>query len=176
MKEIRPLDYLLAVLATAAGVYAMYENVTGAWSGGLPHPQTTTTVAMLPLFLAVTVPILWRRRNILAAVQVTAVATALHVFLFGYETRCAVLVPLSLALAYAVGRFAHGRSEHLTCLGSILLLQVVFLQRDASIDTLLSALPLTVALGGLFYGIGYAVQVKITKKQDHEQAAALVAA
>lgn len=179
-KGIRPLDYVLAALATAAGVFLMYENIT-ANEHGLPHPQSTTTAAMLPVFLAVTVPILWRRRNILAVVAVTTAATAVHVLLFGWNTRCGVVLPLSFALAYAVARFAVGRREHLISLAIILLLQVVTIARDSSIDTMLSALPLAVAGGAIFYGIGRFVQVRVNKKatknaSEEQPAAAAVAA
>jgi hypothetical protein len=162
-KGIRPLDYVLAALAAAAGVFLMYENIT-ANGHGLPHPQSTTTAAMLPVFLAVTVPILWRRRNILAVVGVTTLALALHVVLFGWNTRCGVVLPLSFALAYAVARFAVGHRQHLIALAVILVLQVVTIARDASIDTLLSALPIAVAGGAIFYGIGRFVQVRVNKK------------
>ena len=179
-KGIRPLDYVLAFLATAAGVFLMYENIT-VNGHGLPHPQSTTTAAMLPFFLAVTVPILWRRRNILAVVAVTTAATAVHVLLFGWNTRCGVVLPLSFALAYAVARFAIGRREHLISLAIILLLQVVTIARDASIDTMLSALPIAVAGGAIFYGIGRFVQVRVDKKatqnaSEEQPAAAAVAA
>jgi hypothetical protein len=178
-KGTRPLDYVLAALATAAGAFLMQENIAGH-EHGLPHPQSTTTAAMLPLFLAVTVPILWRRRNILAVVGVTTVALVLHVVLFGWNTRCGVVLPLSGALAYAVARFAAGRREHLIALTGILLLQVVTIARDASIDTLLSALPLAVAGGAICYGVGRFVQVKVNKKAttkaSEEQPAAAVAA
>ena len=178
-KGVRPLDYVLAALATGSGIYLMLENIT-AHEHGLPHPQSTTTAAMLPLFLAVTLPVLWRRRNILAVVGVTTVALAVHVVLFGWNTRCGVVLPLSGALAYAVGRFAAGRREHLLALAVILLLQVVTVARDSSIDTLLSALPLAVAGGAIFYGIGRFVQVRVNKKASkavrEEQPATAVAA
>lgn len=179
-KGIRPLDYVLAALATAAGVFLMYENIT-ANGHGLPHPQSTTTAAMLPVFLAVTVPVLWRRRNILAVVGVTTLALALHVVLFGWNTRCGVVLPLSFALAYAVARFAVGRRQHLVALAVILVLQVVTIARDASIDTLLSALPIAVAGGAIFYGIGRFVQVRVNKKatmnaSEEQPATAAVAA
>ena len=170
-KGIRPLDYVLAALFTAAGVFLMFENITAS-GHGLPHPQSTTTAAMLPVFLAVTVPILWRRRNILAVTAVTTAALVLHVLLFGWDTRCGVVLPLSAALAYAVGRFATGRREHLAGLAVILLLQVVTLARDASIDTILSALPIAVVGAALFYGAGRFVQVKVSKKEREEQPAA----
>jgi hypothetical protein len=162
-KGIRPLDYVLAALATGGGVFLMLENIT-AHEHGLPHAQSTTTAAMLPFFLAVTLPILWRRRNVLAVVGVTTVALALHVVLFGWNTRCGVVLPLSFALAYAVARFAVGRRDHLIGLVGILLLQIVTIARDSSIDTLLSALPLAVAGGAIFYGIGRFVQVRVNKK------------
>jgi hypothetical protein len=178
-KGLRPLDYVLAALATAAGVFMMYLDMT-AGDHGLAHPQSTTTAAMLPVFLAVTVPILWRRRNILAVVGVTTVALAVHVVLFGWNTRCGVVLPLSFALAYAVARFAVGRRDHLIGLAGILLLQVVTIARDASIDALLSALPLAVAGGAIFYGIGRFVQVMVNKKANRkvsqEEPAAAVAA
>jgi hypothetical protein len=179
-KGIRPLDYALAALATAAGAFLMHENITAS-GHGLPHPQSTTTAAMLPFFLAVTVPILLRRRNILAVVAVTTIALVVHVVLFGWNTRCGVVLPLSFALAYAVARFAIGRREHLFALTVILLLQVVTIARDASIDTLLSALPLAVAGGAISYGIGRFVQVKVNKKatrnaSQEQPAAAAVAA
>jgi hypothetical protein len=172
-KKIRPLDWALAAVITAGGVFLMIQNISGAWAGHLPHERVTTTAAMLPFFVATTVPILWRRANILGVVMVTASATALHVFLFGYQTRCGVLVPLSVALAYAVGRFAKGRSAHLNSLAGIFLLQVVMLVRDSSIENLLVSLPLTVPVAALFYGIGYFVQTRVTKRQ---QAAVPVAA
>jgi hypothetical protein len=174
-KGLRPLDYLLAALATAAGIYLMYENIAGH-EHGLPHAQSTTTAAMLPFFLLVTVPILWRRRDILAVSGITAVALAVHVVLFGWETRCGVVLPLSGALAYAVGRFAAGRREHLLSLAVILLLQVVTVARDSSIDTMISALPLTIAGGALLYGIGRFVQSRVSKKQSAVTADESVAA
>src|ERR1700761_5035996 len=172
-KGLRPLDYALAALATAGGIFMMYENLAGSESG-LAHPQSTTTAAMLPFFLLVTVPILCRRRHILAVSAITTVALALHVVLFGWETRCGVILPLSGALAYAVGRFAAGRRQHLLGLAVILLLQVVTLARDSSIDTIMSALPIAVIGAGLLYGVGLFVQSRVSKKQSAaaEQSAA----
>src|ERR1700748_3277391 len=99
-RGIRPLDYLLAAVATVGGIFLMYENIAGS-DHGVPHPQSTTTGIMLPFFLLVMVPVLWRRRNILAVSVATLVAVGLHVALFGWETRCGAVLPLSFALAYA---------------------------------------------------------------------------
>jgi hypothetical protein len=170
---VRPLDYVLAGLMTAAGAFLMYENISAGDDASLPHPLSTTTWAMLPVFLLVTIPILWRRRNVLAVVGATAVATVLHVVLFGWVTRCGVALPLSIALAYAVARFARGRRDHLIGLTGILLLQVVVIARDASIDRLVSALPLSIPAAALFYGMGLYVQNRVTRKQQQEQSAAV---
>lgn len=166
LKGVRPLDYVLAGLMTVAGAFLMYENIVSAYGNGLPHPQSTTVGVMLPAFMFVTLPILWRRHDIVAVVAVTAIATVVHVFMFGWNTRCAVELPLTFALAYAVARFAGARRNHLIGLAAIVLTQYVVIVRDASIDTVPSALP--VALGGaaLFYGIGLFVQNRVSKKQS----------
>jgi hypothetical protein len=166
LKGVRPLDYLLAGLMTAAGVYLMYQNMIVAYGHGLPHPQSTTTGAMLPAFVAVTLPILWRRRNILAVIAVTAAATSVHVVMFGWNTRCGVELPLTFALAYAVARFAGTRTNRLIGLATIVTVQVLVIARDASIDTILSAIPVALLGAALFYGIGLFVQNLVTRRQS----------
>ena len=178
-KGIRPLDYVLAALFTGGGVYLMHENMTAS-GHGLAHPVSTTTAAMVPFFLAVTVPILWRRRNILAVIGVTTLALALHVVLFGWLTRCGVVLPLSFALAYAVARFARGGRDQLIGLAGILVLLVVTLLRDSS-ATFTGAMPIAVAGAAIFYGIGRFVQVRVNKKasqqvREEQPAATAVAA
>lgn len=164
LQGIRPLDYVLAAAATAAGAYLMYENTTAAYGAGLPHPQTTTTAAMIPFFVLVTLPILWRRRNVLAVVGVTGLATALHVLLFGWNTRCGVAYPLLCALAYAVARFAVGRKDQLTGLGGVLAIMMVLTYRDASIDIVPSGLAVGIPAAALFYAAGRLVQNQIERR------------
>jgi hypothetical protein len=176
LKGIRPLDYVLAGLMTAAGVLLMVENIT-ATDADLPHPLSTTTWAMLPVFLLVTLPILWRRRNILAVVGVTAVTTLAHVLAFGWVTRCGVVIPLGFALAYAVARYAGSWLNQLIGLGGIVVLELVMLWRDASIDTVAGALAIALPGIALFYGIGVLVQNRVTKRSGgiapvHEHTAA----
>lgn len=162
-KGIRPLDYALAALMTAAGLVIMYENIA-ATEANLPHPVSTTTWAMAPAFLLVTLPILWRRRNALAVVGVTAVTTTAHVLAFGWLTRCGVVIPLAFALAYAVARYAGAWRNHLLGLAGIVVTLFVMLVRDSSIDTVASALPIALPGVALFYGIGALVQNRVTKQ------------
>lgn len=175
-KGIRPLDYVLAGLMTAGGVLLMVENIV-ATDADLPHPLSTTTWAMLPVFLLVTLPILWRRRNILAVVGGTAVAMLAHVIAFGWVTRCGIAIPLGFALAYAVARYAGSRLNQVTGLAGIVVGQLVMLWRDASIDTVASALAIALPGIALFYGIGVLVQNRVTRRSGgiapvHEHTAA----
>ena len=166
VKGIRPLDYVLAGLMTAAGAFLMGENVLAGDDPALPHPLSTTSWLILPVFVLVTLPILWRRRHIVAVIAGTVVAAAVHVLAFGWITRCGVALPLSVALAYALARFAGSRRDHLIGLAGIVVLQVVVIVRDASIDRLISALPITLPAAALFYGIGLYVQNRVTRKQQ----------
>jgi hypothetical protein len=119
---------------------------------------------MLPVFVLVTLPILWRRRSILAVVAVTAVAMLAHVLAFGWITRCGVALPLAFALAYAVARFAGAWRNHVLGLVGVVVAMVVMLARDASIDTIASGLVLALPITALFYGIGLFVQNRVTKQ------------
>jgi len=162
-RGVRPLDYVLAVILTAAGVFLMAENITAGDDPSLIHPASTTSWLIVPLFLLVTVPVLWRRRNVALVAGVTAAATAGHVLAFGWLTRCGVVLPLSFALAYAVARYARGRRDHVLGLAGLVVLIVVTLLRDSSAD-LAGASP--IALGGLalFYGAGWLVQNRVSKR------------
>jgi hypothetical protein len=175
-KGIRPLDYVLAGLTTVAGLLMMAENI-GSSSTDLAHPVSTTTWAMAPAFLLVTLPILWRRRNILAVVGVTAVTTVAHVLAFGWLTRCGVMLPLTFVLAYAVARFAGAWRNQLIGLVGIVLIQLVMLARDSSIDTVAGALVIALPGVALFYGVGVLVQNRVIKQSAglapaHERTAA----
>jgi hypothetical protein len=171
MRTIRPLDYLLAAALTAAGVLLMAENISAGDDPSLIHPPSTTSWVIVPVFLLVTLPILGRRANIAAVAGGTAAAVAVHVLAFGWLTRCGVVLPLAVALAYATARFARTRREHLLSLAAIVVLLVVTLVRDSSAD-LAGGLP--IALGGvaLFYGAGLLVQNRVSKRnrvsEQHE--------
>jgi hypothetical protein len=163
LKNVRPTDYLIAAVMTIAGVFLMWENVH-LGDEALAHPTSTTTWWMLPAFVPVTLPVLWRRRHVLAVVAVTTLATAGHVLAFGWLTRCGVALPLSFALAYAVARFAGGKRDHLLGLAGILVFHLVTLVRDSSTGGLPHGLELAIPLTAVFYGIGLLVQNRVTKK------------
>jgi hypothetical protein len=170
LQGVRPSDYLLAGVMTVAGAVLMYLNTTAADEESLAHPVSTTSWLIIPVFVLVTLPILWRRRNILAVIGVTIAASALHVLAFGWLTRCGVALPLTFALAYAVARFAGGLRNQLIGLAGIVVLQVVALFQDASIGDVPSGLTLGIPLAALFYGIGFVVQNRVSSRPKQSAA------
>src|SRR5919205_507628 len=103
---VRKGDVVLAALLTALGVLLMVENI-----GAGPDPGVRVdshSWLMVPVFAAATVPILWRRRGMLAVCAVTALAVAVHVLAFGWVVRCGAGLPLAFALAYGAGRLSRG--------------------------------------------------------------------
>ncbi|WP_433379007.1 hypothetical protein ACQPZX_12710 [Actinoplanes sp. CA-142083] len=173
MKQIRPLDYVLAALMSAGGVFLMVENIVAGDDSSLIHPVDTTSWLIVPAFLLVTIPILWRRQNAAVVTWVTAAAAAGHVLAFGWLTRCGVVLPLAFALSYAIARFARGRRDHLIGLAGVVVLLVVILLRDSSAD-LAGALPIALPGAALFYGAGLLVQNRVSKKQQPEAVRATV--
>jgi hypothetical protein len=165
LKGVRPLDYVLAGLMTVTGALLMYESIAAGPDAELAHPLSTQSWLIMPAFVLVTLPVLWRRRNVNAVIGVTALATLAHVLAFGWITRCGVELPLTLALAYAVARFAGAARNHVIGLAGVLVVQLLVLVRDASIDTVAGTLPLTVPAAALFYGIGLFVQNRASNKQ-----------
>ena len=78
-------DLLLALVFSALGVLLMVENVNEA--------AENAPVAAVPVFLLVSVPLLWRRSAPLAAAAGVLAAVLLHTALFGSLIRCGVVVP-----------------------------------------------------------------------------------
>jgi hypothetical protein len=157
LKGIRPLDYVLAAVMVALAALIGYENVNAGADADLAHKLDSQSWLMIPVFMIATLPILWRRRNILVAIAVSFVVIAASVPMFGWVTRCGFALPLSIAMAYAVARFAGSRQNQVIGLVGIFALQVVTLIKDSSTGGL-SALAFSVPVAAVFYGIGLFVQ------------------
>ncbi len=156
-KDIRPLDHVLTAVMVALAALIGLENVNAGADAELAHKLDSQSVLMIPVFVIAALPILWRRRNIVAAIAVSFVVIAASVPMFGWVTRCGFALPLSVAMAYAVARFAGSRQNHLIGLVGILALQVVTLMKDASTGGL-GALAISVPAAAIFYGCGFFVQ------------------
>jgi phosphotransferase system glucose/maltose/N-acetylglucosamine-specific IIC component len=165
LKGIRPLDYVLTAVMVALAAFIGFENVNLAADADLAHQADSQSALMIPVFVLAALPILWRRRSILAAIGVSFVVTAASVPMFGWVTRCGWALPLSIAMAYAVARFAGSRQNHAIGLAGILALQVVTLMKDSSTGGL-SALGLSIPLAAIFYGIGFFVQSRAEKAAE----------
>ena len=162
VKGIRPLDYVLTAVMVALATVIGLENVNAGADADLAHSLDSHSALMIPVFVIAALPILWRRRNILAAIGVSFVVVAASVPAFGWVTRCGFALPLSIAMAYAVARFAGSKQNHLIGLVGILALQIVTLMKDSATGGL-SALALSVPAAAIFYGMGLFVQSRAQK-------------
>lgn len=172
LKGAKPIDYALTALLVALAVFVGFANVTAGTVNDLGHQLDSQSPSIIPVFALAALPILVRRNAILAAIGVSFVVMTLSVLLFGWITRCGFALPLSLAMAYAVARFAGSRQNHVVGLVGILALQVVTLMKDASTGGL-GALVASIPAALLFYGIGLFVQSRSAKRSpaptlDHE--------
>ena len=159
-KGIRPLDYVLTAVMVVLAVLIGLENVYATVE--VAHPLDSQSALMVPVFVAAALPILWRRRNILAVIAVSFVVTAASLPMFGWVTRCGWALPLSMAMAYAVARFAGSKRNQVVGLVGVFALQLVTLVWDSTTDYV-GALLMSVPIAALFYGIGWFVQSRAEK-------------
>jgi signal transduction histidine kinase len=115
-------DVVITVVLSALGVYLMYENVWGNPVAERPSDQRAAVhignlapyELAVPLFLLVTVPLLWRRVAPLAAVGAAFGGLVVNEVLLGSEVlRCGVLLPTAFLFAFAVGAQLGGRDSRL---------------------------------------------------------------
>jgi hypothetical protein len=144
-------------------VLAVANVTAGNNEADLAHQLDSHSALMIPVFMAAALPVLWRRRNILAAVFASCAVVAASDAAFGWVTRCRFALPLSIAMAYAVARFAGNRDHQIVGLVGILGLQIVTLVQDASTGGL-GALLLSVPAAAIFYGIGLFAQSRSSEQ------------
>ncbi|MBI4943133.1 MAG: hypothetical protein HY830_20505 [Actinobacteria bacterium] len=119
----------LAAVVTAVGVQQMAMNAGAPadWAVRIDSHSWWS----VPLFVAATLPLLWRRRNLFVVLAVTAAALAVHVLVFGWMVRCTAGLVLTAALAYSAGRLLGGRSR-LVGLAAVVGAQVLVLVEDSA--------------------------------------------
>jgi hypothetical protein len=174
VRGIRPVDVVLAGTLTALGVWLMVENVlypdartaAAIAQGGMVHPLSSHSWAMLPLFLVATLSVLWWRRSVVAVTAVALAAMVLHDLLFGWVTRCGAGLPLVFVLAY-LGAYALPRGRSWVLLGLSTLLTAAILVVDAS--TGLGAFVLAFPIVLIVFGIGRAVRQRTAMSSELEQ-------
>jgi hypothetical protein len=89
-------DIAIAGAVSLLGLLLMYANVQ--------DEEVNASVLAIPLFLSVTVPLLWRRVAPVAALSVMLAALVVHDLLFGSEVlRCGVVLPTVFLLVFSAG-------------------------------------------------------------------------
>lgn len=149
---VRRGDVALAVVLTALGVLLMVGNVQGDGSDTRIDSHSWWSV---PVFVLATLPVLWRRRDVVVGTAVSLAALGVHVLAFGWLVRCGAGLPLAFALAYGVGRLSSGRRS---AAGLVLALgvQAVVLVQDSAAG--FGIFPVTALIGVGAWGAGVALQ------------------
>lgn len=106
-ESIGRLDIAIAVALSALGLLLMYGNATDA--------DVDASWLAMPVFLGVTIPLLWRRAAPLQAMAAVAAALAVHIALFGSVVRCGVVFPVVGVLVFTVA----ARFERTTALWAL---------------------------------------------------------
>lgn len=115
-ERIGKRDIAIASVLSVLGMLLMYLNVTDPaneedlgmvrWGGILPIELA------IPLFLLVTVPLLWRRAAPLAAVAASFAGLILNELLIGTDVlRCGVVAPTAFLFAFTAGVQLAGRDS-----------------------------------------------------------------
>ena len=98
-------DIAIATVFSVLGMLLMYGNVRDPEEGAVIHVGNLLPLEFaIPLFLLVTVPLLWRRVAPLAAAAAAFAGLIVNVALLGTELiRCGVAMPTAGLLAYTAG-------------------------------------------------------------------------
>lgn len=112
LSRIGKRDIAIASILTALGVLLMVGNVTGHHDDAAEFKKNTAIYFgglipiefAIPLFLLVTVPLLWRRVAPLAAVGASLAGLAVNELLVGTDlVRCGVVFPTAFVFAFTTG-------------------------------------------------------------------------
>lgn len=162
-KGVRPMDVALATVLSALGVVLMLANINADLSDtkDLQHAITNQSWLMLPVFLGTTIPVLWRRRNVLAVVLASTVVMGAHVLAFDWVIRCGAGLPLSFVLAYSVGKLADKRETY-AGLAVVIAGQALALVRDSAAGV--EILPVTAVIALAAWGAGAYVRQQADKR------------
>lgn len=164
-KDVRPMDAVLAVALSAIGVVLMVMNVNAdpGDTEGLQHAITNQSWLMVPVFLGATVPVLWRRRNVLAVALASTVVMGGHLLAFDWVVRCGAALPLSFVIAYSVGKLAHKRESY-AGIAAVIAGQFLSLVKDSAAG--LDILPFTAVIALAAWGIGLYVRQQTERRAD----------
>jgi signal transduction histidine kinase len=112
-ERIGKRDAVIAVVLSLLGLLLMYDNVRRLTDGVPATEEEQSAISFagllpvelgIPLFLLVTVPLLWRRAAPITAVGVAFAGLVVNELLIGTEfIRCGVVLPTALFFAFTAG-------------------------------------------------------------------------
>jgi signal transduction histidine kinase len=159
-RGVRPVDVAVTAGLAALGVLLMVENIYG----DDPTVQIDSrSWWMVPVFVAATLPVLWWRRNLLAAVAGSVAAMTAHDLLFGHVVRCGAGLPLAFVLAFLAG-LRYERRRSLGALGLVAALVGAVLALDSVAGP--DLIPLAVLVAGVVWGIGQVARSRSLLAQE----------
>jgi signal transduction histidine kinase len=141
-ESIGRLDIAIAVALSALGLLLMYGNATDA--------GVDASWLAMPVFLGVTIPVLWRRAAPLQAMAAVATALAVHIALFGSVVRCGVVFPVVGVLVFTIA----ARLERTTALWALAGSLAIILGMAAADDTGFGVAGLLVPLTLVAFALG----------------------
>jgi len=146
-------DIAIAVVLSLLGLLLMYGNVADPANeedlGAVRYYGILPLAFALPLFLLVTVPLLWRRVAPIAAVGASFAGLILNELLIGTDVlRCGVVWPTALFFAFTAGAQLEGRESRI---GLALATGLTFVDFSVGFDpvTVAVATGVTVAIWGI---------------------------
>ena len=155
-ERIARRDIAIAAVLSALGIALMAIDVNELSDGLGPDEGAEYHVGSLlphglaiPLFLLVTVPLLWRRVVPRAAVGAAILGLALNEALLGTEfIRCGIVGPMALLFAFTAGAQFTGRAEHQVLIAAMALLLLDFVPELGPVAAAVAA-ALTVGAWGI---------------------------
>ena len=171
-ERIGKRDIAIAVVVSVLGVLLMYVNIVDPADPSDPDQSAWIHVGNLlprefaiPLFLLVTVPLLWRRVDPLGAAAASFVGLLINEALLGTEfIRCGVLLPTAFLLAFAVGSRLDG-----ACARNGLLLTVGMVTIDMGVGFGPPTTAVMVAVTAAMWGIGRIVRSRHRMSDELEE-------
>jgi signal transduction histidine kinase len=141
-ESIGRFDVAATVVASALGLLLMYGNATDA--------KIDASYLGMPVFLLVTLPLLWRRADPMAALGLVAAGLVVHVALFGSLVRCGATFPVVGLLVFSAG----ARYERRDALRALGIGMVVIGGTSAADDLGIGVASVLIPLTLLAFGLG----------------------
>ena len=151
-RGVRPLDVVMTTLLC---------GLTG-WLVALVVTTTDAQIRVdshswwqLPVFLLATVPVLWWRRDLTAALAVMVAAMAVHLVAFGHVVRCGAGLPTVFVVSYLVGH-RYERRQGLPALALAAVYSALVLAWDTAAGP--EILPVVLLIQAVLWGVGQVVR------------------